>query len=289
MPDNRNFLGKDGNWYSDIWERNAADTRYEQNEKQISELQKANELEKERQIQNERQHQELLKERKRKEKFEQELQLALVKGRLKTLQEEDKENQCKELGISYRDLKDFINILERQTPELKKLLEKREKLEVNFRKLKENEPKEELSFEKQKQKICSLENEIKMYNTGGFFQKLSNKQKIKECEDIIQKIQNQIELGKKEYEQQKTKLKEEYKQRVEESKQLLDNINKQVEKEKNKPTLKTDFNKFRETHYNTDIELLFKRLEVNLDKVENKQEGKIEDYIKYFKTKILEN
>lgn len=50
-----------------------------------------------------------------------------------------------------------------------------------------------------------------------------------------------------------------------------------------------DFNEFRETHYNKDVELLFKRLGYELDKVECKQEGKAEDYVEYFKTKILEN
>ena len=62
-------------------------------------------------------------------------------------------------------------------------------------------------------------------------------------------------------------------------------------KKENSKLLLKDFNKFRETHYNQDIELLFKRLDlyINLDKVECKQEGTIEDYKQYFKTKILEN
>ena len=50
-----------------------------------------------------------------------------------------------------------------------------------------------------------------------------------------------------------------------------------------------DFNEFRETHYNKDVELLFRRLGYELDKVECEQEGKAEDYVEYFKTKILEN
>ena len=53
--------------------------------------------------------------------------------------------------------------------------------------------------------------------------------------------------------------------------------------------LNADFNKFRETHYNKDVELLFRRLGYELDKVECKQEGKVEDYAEYFKTKILED
>lgn len=62
-------------------------------------------------------------------------------------------------------------------------------------------------------------------------------------------------------------------------------------KKENSKLLLKDFKQFRETHYNQDVELLLRDLKarVNFEKVECKQEGTIEDYNKYFKTKILEN
>ena len=54
--------------------------------------------------------------------------------------------------------------------------------------------------------------------------------------------------------------------------------------------MKQDFEEFRKNHYNKDIELLFKRLNVELPKLEVSQDkGTIEEYKEYFKTKILEN
>ena len=82
-------------------------------------------------------------------------------------------------------------------------------------------------------------------------------------------------------------------QEIENKKKLMKAVlkwNKEEKEENNRiDKINTDFNKFRETHYNKDVELLFKRLGYELDKIERKQEGKAEDYVEYFKTKILEN
>ena len=51
MSKSRQYIGKDGNRYSDIYERDAANTRYDQQQKLIKEQQEANRLAKE---QNER-------------------------------------------------------------------------------------------------------------------------------------------------------------------------------------------------------------------------------------------
>ena len=44
------------------------------------------------------------------------------------------------------------------------------------------------------------------------------------------------------------------------------------------------------THYNKKVELLFKRLELPIEKIEiTEDRGTIEDFNNYFETKILEN
>ena len=112
---------------------------------------------------------------------------------------------------------------------------------------------------------------------------------------IIKELEEQnIKLKNKFFKTSSTKKKiEKNNQEIENKKKLIDDVlkwNKEEEEENNRiDKINTDFNKFRETHYNKDVELLFKSLGYELDKVECKQEGKAEDYVEYFKTKILEN
>ena len=111
---------------------------------------------------------------------------------------------------------------------------------------------------------------------------------IKELEE-----QN-IRLKNKFFKTSSTKKKiEKNNQEIENKKKLMEAVlqwNKEEKEENNRiDKINVDFNKFRETHYNKDVELLFKRLGYELDKIECKQEGKAEDSAEYFKTKILEN
>ena len=53
-----------------------------------------------------------------------------------------------------------------------------------------------------------------------------------------------------------------------------------------------EFDEFRRNHYNKEIELLFKDLEINFNKIDKndiKANGTAEDYKEYFEDKILEN
>ena len=112
--------------------------------------------------------------------------------------------------------------------------------------------------------------------------------------DIKELKEQNIKLENKFFKTSSTKKKiEENNQEIEHKKKLMETVLRWNEEEKEENNridkINTDFNKFRETHYNKDVELLFKRLGYELDKVECKQEGKAEDYAEYFKTKILEN
>lgn len=112
--------------------------------------------------------------------------------------------------------------------------------------------------------------------------------KIKELEEQNIKLKNKF------FKTSSTKKKiEKNNEEIENNKELMECIlrwNKEEKEENNRiDKINTDFNKFRETHYNRDVELLFRRLGYELDKIECKQEGKAEDYVEYFKTKILEN
>lgn len=111
---------------------------------------------------------------------------------------------------------------------------------------------------------------------------------IKELEEQNIKLKNKF------FKTSSTKKKiEKNNQEIENKKKLMEAVlqwNKEEKEENNRiDKINADFNKFRETHYNKDVELLFKRLGYELDKIECKQEGKAEDYVEYFKTKILEN
>ena len=49
------------------------------------------------------------------------------------------------------------------------------------------------------------------------------------------------------------------------------------------------FNEFRKTHFNEEIEILFKQLELNLESIKDiKEKGTKQDYIDYINRKILE-
>src|SRR5699024_4860930 len=49
-----------------------------------------------------------------------------------------------------------------------------------------------------------------------------------------------------------------------------------------------EFNEFRKTHFNEEIEILFKQLELNLEPIKDiKEKGTKQDYIEYINRKIL--
>ena len=101
------FYSKDGNWYDNIWDRNAADTRYEQQEKIIKGQQESNELLREK-INEERRNAEMLAEATKEAEEKRYLHdLELEEQR----QEHDKlmryYNLCDNLNINYDDIQNL--------------------------------------------------------------------------------------------------------------------------------------------------------------------------------------
>lgn len=135
-----------------------------------------------------------------------------------------------------------------------------------------------------------------IYQINGYGYDEEETKIIMDCfsSEIKELEEQNIKLKNKFFKTSSTKKKiEKNNEEIENNKKLMKSVlrwNKEEKEENNRINkISTDFNKFRETHYNKDVELLFKRLGYELDKIKCKQEGKVEDYVEYFKTKILEN
>ena len=82
----------------------------------------------------------------------------------------------------------------------------------------------------------------------------------------------------------------EYDQEINELKKQLEIQTKQANSSSRK--IQADFDEFRRNHYNKELELLYKDLEIGFNKIvpsEAKGEGTIAEYDEYIKDKILEN
>lgn len=113
------WIGKDGTWYDSLDEKLKADTKYEQNQKQIYELQRANSLEVQR-IREERQNAERIAEATRQAEIE----------RQEHEQEMRYHRLCDDLKMNYDDILIFnkcLNLLtEKQLKECKDNIQKYE-------------------------------------------------------------------------------------------------------------------------------------------------------------------
>lgn len=129
------------------------------------------------------------------------------------------------------------------------------------------------------------------------------KEKLEDYQEGINHIERQIKELEQEYETNKDSLNTKYNNDIEalnnkikdlkDKKEKLENENEQYMKNKHK-----DFMNFRITHYNYEIEMLFRKLDLSillaLDKVYEqqnnisieeciKEEGNIKDYIQYIR------
>ena len=305
MSENRPFYGKDGGKYRDYYEKEAADNRYDQQQKIIEETRRQNDLlekqqresqqqllqqqmEQERANQLEQEKIELMKEQESRAKAQQ--NIAELNKQINSVFQQAQENMvqqialCKEIGINYKNLSDFIDLIS-DNPKIK--IENIHDIKEIERKLKETAkpeppkyPERELNVDRQLQAIKKLEAENNKLSKG-FFSRLANKEKIKSNIESIECIKEQIELNKADYINHiRPRLIEEYNKKLEE-------YNKITSK---KSELIKDFTEFRKSHYNKKVELLFKRLELPIEKIEiTEDRGTIEDFNNYFETKILEN
>ena len=99
----------------------------------------------------------------------------------------------------------------------------------------------------------------------------------KETINYIQENESKIIEDK----QNKIHLKQQQIQQIQEQKDKY--INYTIEQQKQ---FKNDFNKFRTYHYNEDMEMLFRKLNIPFDKVQCKKEGTVKEYNKYILNKI---
>ena len=107
MSDEGFFWGKDGGKYRTIFERNAADTRYEQQEAIKQQLQEQNNIEQQK-IQSERENAELKARAIRQAEEDKFLYQAYLQSKQQSFEEEQRKLKlCDDLGVDYEDLKKF--------------------------------------------------------------------------------------------------------------------------------------------------------------------------------------
>ena len=133
MSENRPFYGKDGGRYRDYYEKEAADNRYDQQQKIIEETRRQNDLlekqqresqrqllqqqmEQERANQLEQEKIELMKEQESRAKAQQ--NIAELNKQINSVFRQAQENMvqqialCKEIGINYKNLSDSNFVIE---------------------------------------------------------------------------------------------------------------------------------------------------------------------------------
>lgn len=214
------------------------------------------------------------------------------------LQDQDKQDQedyrrrlCEDLGISYIDFKEFLSIYNIDKEEIKRqiILESIEEGQKVIDELKENLENLKPNTKKLKRKVEQIKSEnIKL--SKSIISRSLNRAKIKDNEETITAIEAQIKTVEGEFETSKDTIKEEINNKIEKYTASIKELQNYLDNFSKEKSMKQDFEEFRKNHYNKDIELLFKRLNVELPKLEVSQDkGTIEEYKEYFKTKILEN
>lgn len=207
----RPYWGKDGNHYSDYFERNAADTRYEQQERLIKEQQEANKLaeqnskiaEQNNRIMQEMHEQRLREERENAERIAEATRQAeidryeneklLEQQRLDNQKEMRFYNICDEAGIDYNDIRKFNVWLNNYT--LKQNNEQLRKIEKVQRKIYSGELKIVTDENKKLSEKIELKRQEK--NNNMF---LINNRKVKYTESMaetrIENVQKRIKNSK---------------------------------------------------------------------------------------------
>lgn len=214
-----------------------------------------------------------------------------LQDQVKQDQEDYRRRLCEDLGISYIDFKEFLSIYNIDKEEIKRqiILESIKEGQKVIDELKENLENLEPNTKKLKRKVERIKSENTKLSKSIISRSL-NKAKIKDNEEIIAAIEAQIEKVEDEFKNSKDNIKAEIEDKIKKYTTNINELQDYLNKPNNMKTVKQDFEEFRKNHYNKDIELLFKRLDIELPKLEVSQDkGTIEEYKEYFKTKILEN
>ena len=195
MSENRPFYGKDGGKYRDYYEKEAADNRYDQQQKIIEETRRQNDLlekqqrksqqqvlqqQMEQEMANKLAQQKMAEERANAEKIAQatvqaERERALYQATLQQQQHDYEEEQrkirlCDDLGVDYEEIKLFENYLSEgdnalieKIDSLKNDIERKERLLEEYRNNKPDENKIINSFE---EKLFDLRDELDIVKSG---------------------------------------------------------------------------------------------------------------------------
>lgn len=282
MSNDNYYYGKDGGKYKDIFEKNAADTRYDQHQKLIQAQNESNNIERQRlkllqQEQEERNHEH--RRKAQKDEFERKVLIAQLESQL----EEHYKQHCIEAGVDYNIISLFRKIF---APKIEENEENEilEKIKINQDLLNIIELKEETSklrkeiFLKYTINIFRYIKEVKIYNQ--MVKELSNKN-IK-LNELMQEYEDYINF-------EGLQSKDFYNKEINQAKEELNKLLIPLE---NAKTLKLEFNEFRKKHYNEDMEILFKKIDLEVESIKEKEiikKGTKEDYMNFIKTKVLEN
>ena len=200
---------------------------------------------------------------------------------------------CEKEDIDYDDIKLFFNKLQQSDPNIDDQLQE---LYIKLNNL-NNEEKSQIRVYEYKKKnytdtynrVLIKRNEVdKELDNISFITKLFNKNKVLELKNKLNKLNERLnELNK--LIDKDIDLKSIYNK----NKSEKDRINKEIDSlvEQNKQYIYNkcmDFLNFRKNHYNKEIELLFKKLNIApLDTKEIIKTGSKEDYIKYIRDHII--
>lgn len=214
---------------------------------------------------------------------------------------------CDSIGTDFNDIGTFaIKYLEQ--PNTEKLQEYQNKINIiqneiytlqnNLDNTLENALQQiEQRRENLQYRIKEIKKQIKKQ---GILNKLLNSTQYKNKKQQLNKLQQQYNnLDKQEQEtinyittnedkiikdkQEKIQQKQQQIQKLQEQKTNYINYTSKQQKQ-----FKNDFNKFRTYHYNEDMEMLFRKLNIPFDKVQCKKEGTVQDYNRYIISKIEE-
>ena len=310
MADEGFFWGKDGGKYKSIFERNAADARYEQQEKQNRLLEEQNQIEQQRlqmeqqkvqdnqrRIEQEKKNQEeLLRSQEReaqKRRNDEEIQRLLERKReLEYSTYKQREELCVKANVDWNIVRTFIETLQVDVDntEIDDIEVRLENLQNSKKRLEQQPPSKEAntqSYEKQieaRQRSINYLKENNQWLKRGIFTPKANKEQIKKNlktiqdeENKIKQLRSKVEREKTEYQQNIGAINKEYKEKIKQMNIEISELQVKLKQLKlhqssSKEEKINDFIEFRKNHYNTDMELLFIELYVEeIPKISSKE------------------
>lgn len=316
--------GKDGSYYDSVDEVMRANTQWEQREKQNKLLEEQNRIAQQRFQMEQQQLQMQQQAIEQQQETERQRRIAENNAEIERLTNILREH-CRAIGISYDYLMDFYNKLYKDKEKNEDIIQK----EIEIEELKEL--KEYASLNKKMEPIAKkgMRRLIKitiiifavfllgMPIVGYLFNNKYISMEIclaivfgttiiipiiliksamnmglgsgKENEMLAHEIVK-IKNIKMKYKIRNFQTQEYYNSQISE---LQEKLNSQIEQaNSNSRKIQEEFDEFRRNHYNKELELLFKDLEIGFNKIapsEAKGEGTITEYDEYIKNKILEN